>query len=56
MTWAIALAGRSGNAATLLLFDDRREAESIAAEIRTGGRPVIVVPHPWRPQATANRN
>jgi hypothetical protein len=56
MTWAITLAGRSGSAATLLLFDVRREAASIAAEIRTRGRPVIVVPYPLRPQATVNCN
>jgi hypothetical protein len=34
MTWAITDKGRTGRAAILLLLEDRREAESIAIELR----------------------
>jgi hypothetical protein len=48
MGWAIALEGRTDQAAILLLFDDRREAEDIAWEICRRGHPVVVRPYPDR--------
>jgi hypothetical protein len=44
MSWGIALEGRTDPAAILLLFDDRREAEEIAFEVRRRGHPVVVRP------------
>jgi hypothetical protein len=52
MGWAIVLEGRRDEAAILLLFDDRKEAEVIAAEVRRRGHPVTVRPYP-DPGATA---
>jgi hypothetical protein len=43
MSWVIADEGRSDQTGLLLLFDDRQEAKSIAAEVRHA---VIVCPYP----------
>jgi hypothetical protein len=43
MSWMMAPEGRSDQTGLLLLFEDRQEAESIAAEVR---HDVIVCPHP----------
>jgi hypothetical protein len=48
MGWAIMLEGRTDQAAILLLFDDREEAEDIAFEVRRRGHPVVVHPFAGR--------
>jgi hypothetical protein len=41
-SWAVTVEGRDDPTAVLLLTDDRVEAESIAAEMRVHGHPVVV--------------
>jgi hypothetical protein len=51
MGWAVTMEGRSDPGGIVLLIEDRSEAESIAAEIRTRGTRVVVrlYPGPGRP-------
>jgi hypothetical protein len=51
MAWAIALEDREDAGGVLLLADDRREADSIATEVRRRGHPVIVRPYPYQSPA-----
>ncbi len=50
MEWAVTVEGRTGPEAIVLLLDERREAETIASEIRARGQRVVVRPYPDRPR------
>ncbi len=42
VTWAVALEGRTDPGGTLMLIEDRQEAENLALEIRRRGQRVTV--------------
>jgi hypothetical protein len=48
MGWAVAIEGRYGPEAVLMVVEDRFEAESLATEIRLRGQAVVVRPYPER--------
>jgi hypothetical protein len=55
MGWAVTIEGRADPAAIVFLIEERDEAESIAAEIRGRGTPVVVRPYPARDPAPPAR-
>lgn len=46
MAWAVVVEGRSDPGRILLIIDDKREAETLAHEIRRKGRRVGIEPYP----------
>jgi hypothetical protein len=46
MDWAVILEGRADRATVLMILEERDTAETIAAELRERGQPVVVRGYP----------